>query len=73
VPLDQVGLADVRERQVAGRVHELDGTGFDPAVAAAGGGAGDRDVAPGQGVQGTGQAGLVVFGRQHKPAPRPCR
>jgi hypothetical protein len=30
VPLDQVCLADVRERQVAGRVHELDGAGFDP-------------------------------------------
>jgi hypothetical protein len=64
VPLDQVCLADVRERQVAGRVHDLDGTGFDPAVAAVGGGVGDRDAAPGQGVRGIEQAGLIVFDRQ---------
>jgi hypothetical protein len=35
VPLDQVGLADVREGQVWWRVEDLDGAGFDPAVAAA--------------------------------------
>jgi hypothetical protein len=63
VPFDQVCLADVRERQVARRVHDLDGAGFDPAVAAVGGGVGDRDTPPGQGVQGIEQAGLVVFDR----------
>src|SRR5258708_37560946 len=64
VPLDQVGLADVGERQVWWRVEALDGAGFGPAVAAAGGGVGDRGVVPGQGVEGVEQAGLVVFGRQ---------
>jgi hypothetical protein len=70
VPLDQVCLADVRERQVAGRVHDLDGAGLDPAVAAVGGGTGDRDVAPGQGVQGVEQAGLVVLDREREVRAR---
>ena len=73
VPLDQVCLADVRERQITGRVHDLDGAGFDPAVAAAGGGVGDRDVAPGQGVEGVEQAGLVVFGRQDEVRAAPVQ
>jgi hypothetical protein len=52
VPLDQVCLADVRERQAVWRVHDLDSAGGDPAVAAVGSGVGDSDVLPGQGVQG---------------------
>jgi hypothetical protein len=37
VPLDQVHLADVRERQVLRRGQHLDGAGGDPAMAAVGG------------------------------------
>jgi hypothetical protein len=73
VPFDEIGLADVRERQVAGRVENLDGAGFDPAVAAAGGGVGDRGVVPGQDVEGVEQAGLVFLGGKMKSAPRRCR
>ncbi len=71
MPLDQVCLADVRERQIAGRVHDLDGAGFDPAVAAVSGGVGDRDAAPGQGVEGVEQAGLVVLDRQREVRAAP--
>ena len=56
-----------------GASQDLDGAGFDPAVAAVGDGVGDRDVAPGQGVQGIEQAGLVVLAGKMKSAPRPCR
>jgi len=45
-----------------GRVHDLDGAGGDPAVAAVSGGVADRDLAPGQGVEEVEQAGLVVLG-----------
>ncbi len=69
--LDQVCLADVRERQVARRVHELDGAGFDPAVAAVGGSVGDRGIVPGQGVEGVEQAGLVVLDREREVRAAP--
>ncbi len=59
--LNEVCLADVRERQIVWRVHDLDGAGSDPAVPAVGSGMGDSDVLPGQGVQGVEQAWLVVL------------
>ncbi len=68
--LDQVRLADVREGQVVGRVNDLDGAGDDPAVPAVGGRVRDRDVLPGQGVQGIKQAGLVVLDRQDEVGGR---
>ena len=67
MPLDQVCLADVRERQIAGCVDELDGAGGDPAVAAVSGGMGDRDIAPVQGVELRKHARLVA---QHQEGDR---
>src|SRR5258708_1153891 len=64
VRVDEIRLADVGGRVVAGGGQDLDGAGLDAGVAAAGDGVGDRDVVPGQGVEGVEQAGLVVFGRQ---------
>ena len=64
--LDQVCLADVRERQVRRRVEDLDGGGGDPAMAAVSGGRCNRDVLPGQGVENVEQAGLVVPGRERE-------
>ena len=54
----------MRERQIAGRVEDLDGAGGDLAVAPVGGGVGDRHLVPGQGVEGVGQAGLVVLDQE---------
>jgi hypothetical protein len=42
-------------------------------VAAVGGGVGDRDAPPGQGVQGIEQAGLVVFDRQDEVRAAPVQ
>jgi len=65
----------VRERQIIWRGQDLDGAGGDPAMAAVGGGIGDRSAPPGQGVQGVEQAGLVVLDRQDElraaPGPNP--
>ena len=77
MPLDQVCLTDVRERQVIWWGQDLDGAGRDPAMAAVGGGMGDRSVLPGQGVKGIEQAGLVVLGQEgdklrHVRAALPC-
>src|SRR5258708_583831 len=63
VAFDQQDLADVRERQVLGGGHDLDGAGGDPAVAPVGGLMRDRDLVPGQRVEGVEQGLTVLLDR----------
>ena len=64
VPLDQEDLPDVRESQVSGGIHDLDGPGLLAAVPGPGGLVRDGDRRPVQGVQPFEEAFLVSF-RDH--------
>ena len=61
VPLEQASLLHAGVLQSGGRAGDLEGAGLEAAAAGFEGGGGDRDLFPGDGVQGLVGAGLVAF------------